>query len=167
MTRALKWTTQLAAYIAFAALVAYLSASPAYNYAAADLATIKLSLSHATERVEPCVQLTPEQVAELAPNMRRIEQCERERLPLIVELELDGALLARVAAPPAGLWGDGPASIYERIEVEPGEYTVIARLRDSGRDQGWDYTTSGHVRLQPGRYFTITFDAAAGGFIFR
>ena len=32
-------------------------------------ATIKLSLSHAADRVEPCVRLTPEQIAELAPRI--------------------------------------------------------------------------------------------------
>ena len=167
MNRVLRLAVQAVAYLAFVALVGYLSASPAYDYGSAESATIKLSLSHATERVKPCVQLTPEQIAELAPNMRRAEQCERERLPLIVELEIDGELIARVEAPPSGLWGDGPASIYERIEVEPGKHSVVARLRDSAREHGWDYKTEGNVELQPGRYFTVSFDAAAGGFEFR
>lgn len=167
MTNAARWTIQLVAYLAFAVLVGYLSASPAYDYAPADMATIKLSLSHATERVKPCIQLTPEQIAELAANMRRVEQCERERLPMIVELEIDGALVAQIEAPPSGLWGDGPASVYERIEVRPGEHTVVARMRDSNRDEGWDYIGSRQVKLEPGRYFTITFQAATGGFTFR
>ena len=167
MTSAMKWTIQVLAYGAFVALVGYLSASPAYDYSPAGLTTIKLSLSHATERVEPCVRLTPEEVARLAPNMRREEQCERERLPMIVELEIDGRQVVRLEAPPSGLWGDGPASVYERLAVEPGEHTITARLRDSGRDEGWDYTHTQQVTLQPGRNFTITFHAATGGFAFR
>jgi hypothetical protein len=167
MTNAARWTIQLLAYLTFAVLLGYLSASPAYDCASTDRATIKLSLSHATERAKPCVRLTPEQIAELAENMRRVEQCERERLPMIVELEIDGVLVARIEAPPSGLWGDGPASVYERIEVPPGEHTILARMRDSKRDEGWDYVDSRQVMLQPGRYFTITFQAATGGFAFR
>jgi hypothetical protein len=84
MAKVYKATLQALTYLGFVAVVAYLSASPAYDYANADMAAIKLSLSHPADRVEPCVQLTPEQIAELAPNMRRVEQCERERLPLTV-----------------------------------------------------------------------------------
>jgi hypothetical protein len=80
---------QAVTYSGFAAVVGYLSASPAYDYAAEEKATIKLSLSHAAKRVEPCVRLTPEEIAKLAPNMRRPEKCERERLPLTVELWRD------------------------------------------------------------------------------
>ena len=57
--------------------------------------------------------------------------------------------------------------MYERFEIEPGEHTVTARLRDTDRDQGWDYTYTENVRLEAGRYFTVTFRANAGGFEFR
>ena len=110
---------------------------------------------------------TPQQVAELPTNMRRTEQCERERLPLIVQLEIDGDLVAQIDAPPSGLWNDGPASVYERIEVEPGAHRIAVRLRDSARTDGWDYSHAEQVMLQPGRYFTIRFRADSGGFIFR
>lgn len=158
---------QVLAYTVFAAVVGYLSASPAYDYADAGQATIKLSLSHAARRVKPCVPLTPQQVAELAPNMRRTEECERQRLPLVVELEIDGAVMAHIVAPASGLWNDGPASVYRRFEVEPGAHTVTARLRDTNRSEGWDYSHTEDVSLAAGRYFTVTFRAETGGFSFR
>lgn len=167
MNNGLRIALQVITYAAFAVIVGYLSASPAYEYADASRATVKLSLSHAANRVKPCVRLTPAQIAELAPNMRRPETCERERLPLTVELEIDGEIVAIVEAPPSGLWDDGPASIYERFEVEPGEHTIAARLRDSDRSDGWDYTHTEDVTLVAGRYFTVTFRAATGGFRFR
>lgn len=167
MTNAIRLTLRAVSYLGLAAFIGYLSASPAYHYAAADMATIKLSLSHAADRVKPCVRLTPEQIAELAPNMRRAEKCERERLPLTVRLEIDGTLVAEIEAPPSGLWSDGPASVYERIEVEPGEHSITTRLRDTNRGDGWDYTHTEQVVLEPGRYFTITFRAETGGFRFR
>jgi hypothetical protein len=167
MASGLRILLQVVAYAAFAAVTGYLSASPAYDYADAGTATVKLSLSHAANRVEPCVRLTPEQIAALAPNMRRPEQCERERLPLTVELEIDGETVTRIVAAPSGLWNDGPASIYERFEVAPGPHRVAVRLRDSDRTDGWDYVHAEDVELEAGRYFTITFRAKVGGFSFR
>lgn len=167
MNNALRIVLQAVTYAAFAITVGYLSASPAYNYAEPGNATIKLSLSHASNRVKPCVRLTPQQIAELAPNMRRSEACERQRLPLTVELEIDSEIVANIEAPPSGLWNDGPASIYERFEVEPGMHAITARLRDSNRSDGWDYTHTEDATLVAGRYFTVTFRAETGGFSFR
>ncbi|MDH3848003.1 MAG: hypothetical protein OEV05_09440, partial [Gammaproteobacteria bacterium] len=62
---------------------------------------------------------------------------------------------------------DGPASVYERFEVAPGTHTIIARLRESDRPDGWDYVHSETVTLVAGRYFTVTFRAETGGFSFR
>jgi hypothetical protein len=167
MNNPLRIFLQAITYAAFAIIVGYLSASPAYDYADSGKATIKLSLSHAANRVKPCVRLTPEEIARLAANMRRSESCERQRLPLTVELEIDGETAANVRALPSGLWNDGPASIYERLEVEPGAHTITARLRDSDRSEGWDYTHTEDAMLVSGRYFTITFRAETGGFNFR
>ena len=128
------------------------------------MATIKLSLSHAGNRVKPCERLTPEEVAKLAPNMRQVEKCERERLPVVVELLLDGTKVVQVEAAPSGVWNDGPSSVYESFEWPPGTYELTARLRDSDRVEGWDFTATEQVELSAGRYFTITFKEDSGGF---
>ena len=154
-------------YAAFAVFVGYLSVAPAYQYADPEIAVIKLSLSHAAERVEACVKLTPQQINERAMKGEPINECERERLPLAVELDVDGATVLSLAAVPSGLWKDGPASVYERLAIDAGVHTITARLRDSARETGWDYAYSEEVSLAPGRYFTITFRAENGGFEFR
>lgn len=158
---------QVVLYVVFAVFVGYLSASPAYQYADSSKTTVKLSLSHAANRVKPCVKLTPDQINQRATNKQKIDSCERARLPVTVELEVDGEVRFRQVAPPTGLWDDGAASIYERFEIESGVHAVTARLRDSSRENGWDYTHSETVTLEPGRYFTVTFRAETGGFDFR
>jgi hypothetical protein len=158
---------QVLLYGAFAAIIGYLSIAPAYQYADAELAVIKLSLSHAADRVEECVKLTPQEINERATKGEPINECERERLPLAVELDVDGATVLSLAAIPSGLWKDGPASVYERLAIDAGAHTITARLRDSARETGWDYEYSEEVNLSPGRYFTITFRAENGGFEFR
>lgn len=167
MTGLLKLILQLLAYAAFALFIVWFATRPAYHYGDPDMAEIKLSLSHATQLVEPCVQLTQEQIAELAANMRRTESCERERLPLIIELDIDGEQVVALAAQPSGLWRDGPASVYERLRVAPGNHRIAVRLRDTARTEGWDYDKTEELVLRPGRYFTVTFKPETGGFLFR
>lgn len=164
---AIRYLVQGLLFVAFMGVIGYFSVQPRYVYAPADLAAIKLSLSHAAERLEPCVQLTVEQIAAMPANERRPAQCTRERLPLRVELDIDGELMLSVVAEPSGLWSDGPGSIYERFNVSPGEHTITVRLRDSAREDGWDYMHSEVVSLEPARYFTVTFKAETGGFNFR
>ncbi len=154
-------------YGVFALCVGYFSVAPTYHYADPGVATIKLSLSHAANRVEECVKLTPQQINERATKGLPLDECGRERLPVTVELEIDGARALLVTAAPSGLWNDGPASVYERLDVAPGTHTITVRLRDSARQQGWDYERSESVTLSPGRYFTISFRAETGGFGFR
>ena len=167
MRSALRFLLQGAAYLAMALILGHFATLPTYQYGNARQASVKVSLSHATKRVKACVQLTQEEIAALAANMRRTVSCERERLPLILELDIDGEAVLSLQAQPSGLWNDGPASIYERFEITPGEHTIAARLRDTARTDGWDYTSERTVELQPGRYFTITFKPETGGFNFR
>jgi len=164
---AMRYLLQFIMYAAFAVVVGYLSFWPRYQYASPELANVKLSLSHATERVVPCVTLSPEEVAKLAPNMRRTLSCERQRLPLILQLSVDGEIAFEDEVLPSGLWEDGPASIYERFDLAPGTHTITVQLRDTAREDGWDYTHSEDVTLVAGRYMTITFKAENGGFAFR
>ena len=158
---------QLIAYVAFAGLLGFFATMPKYRYTHPGMASVKVSLSHAADRVEPCVQLTAEEIAELAANMRRSETCQRQRLPLILELDIDDEPTLRLEAAASGLWGDGPASVYERFAVAPGTHRISVRMRDSGRRDGWDYARSDVVILEAGKYFTVTFKAENGGFKYR
>jgi hypothetical protein len=167
MSKAMKILLQVAMFSAFAVVIVTFSIFPKYHYASQDSAVIKLSLSHAAERINPCETRTVEEIAAMPAYERRPIKCERERLPLNVELEIDGAIVVSIEEPPSGFWSDGAASIYEKIELQPGVHHVTARLRDKGGDSGWDYSHSGVVELEAGRYFTVTFKAETGGFVFR
>ena len=167
MIRGARYVLQAIFYAAFAVFVAWFATEPAYQYANLSMASVKVSLSHAADRVQPCVQLTAEEIAELAANMRRTETCERERLPVVLEMDVDGERAFELVAPASGLWNDGPASIYERFDLTPGVHEISVRLRDTARTEGWDYERSEVVTLEAGRYFTVTFKAETGGFNFR
>jgi hypothetical protein len=66
---------------------------------------------------------------------------------------------------PTGLWNDGPSSALERFVVPQGRQELVVRLRDSGRQQGFDYERSISVDLSPQQNFVIEFRGGQG-FVF-
>jgi hypothetical protein len=158
--------TQGVVYLGLAAFIGYFSAAPVYTHVDPAQALIKLSFSHAGQPIRECRKMSAEELAALAPNMRRSLDCPRERLPLLIELELDGKLLYSGWHAPTGLWKDGPSTVYRRFIVAPGRYRLTARLRDSRRDDGFDYQHSAAIELDAQQNFVIDFRPNTGGFIF-
>jgi hypothetical protein len=99
--------------------------------------------------------------------MRKQTLCSRERLPVLVELELDGALLYRENLLPGGLAGDGQAQTYRRFEVPAGRHELALRLRDSDRAEGFDYDATETIELAPQQSLAIDFRHELGGFVLR
>jgi hypothetical protein len=166
MTRIVQWGGQIAVYGLFAALLGIFSDTPSYRYFPPEQALVKLSFAHGAARKGECRRLSPEELRKLAPNMRKPVVCPRERLPVHVELEMDGALLYSASLPPTGLSNDGPSQVYKRFAVSAGKHRLTARLRDSARESGFDYERETTVELAAGRSFAIDFRADMGGFVF-
>lgn len=166
MPRPLAYLGQVAVYGAIALVLGYFSTRPAYDHFPEDEAQIVLSFSHIGQRAAPCRKLTREEIAEIAANMRRTEVCGRERVPLYVELLLDGKPLFAAGVTPTGLSNDGAAQVHERFTVAPGRYELVARLRDSARAEGFDYERGVAVELAPGQSFVVDFRSEFGGFLF-
>lgn len=161
-----RYVGQAIAYAAFAALLAYFATMPAYNPIDPDAAMIRLSFIHVGQRKVECRKMSPDEIARLPPNMRLTLDCPRERLPVLVELELDGKLLSRHVLVASGLSRDRASSIYHKFVVPAGRHRVTARLRDSARTEGFDYTRSAEVELKPRQNFVVDFHAESGGFSF-
>jgi len=158
---------QVLAYGVFAIVLGYFSTSPAYTYHNPELALLMVSFSHAGQTKEECRRFTQEELAEMAPNMRRPLDCPRERVPLYLEITLDGDLVVNNFYSPTGLAKDGSASVYESIPVKTGKHQLVARLRDSRREDGFDYTDTVTVDLEPREVFVIDFRKELGGFILK
>ncbi len=158
---------QTFAFTLFAIGLGYFSNSPSYTYHDPEMALIMVSFSHASKRKEECRRFTSEEIEALAPNMRRPMDCPRERLPLYVEIIMDGNTLLSKSYNPTGLSRDGAASIYESIPVKPGEHQVIAKLRDSHRQDGFDYESNISFSLSAKELFVIDFRRDLGGFYFQ
>lgn len=166
MRQVMKIVFQLALYVPLMALIGYFSVSPNFTVVPEGAALLRLSIVHAAERKEPCRERTPEELAKLAPNMRAPLDCPRERSPLLVELELDGALVYRREVQPAGLKKDGAAAVYYRMNVPAGKHRIVARLKDRP-GEAFNYVRDATLELSPGASVVIDFAAPQGGFLIR
>jgi ferredoxin/coenzyme F420-reducing hydrogenase delta subunit len=162
---ALRFPARAGWYAAFATILGVFSVAPAHEPLAPDQAVVRLSFTHAARLRQPCRPLTPEELASLPVNMRRPRDCPRGRWPVVLELWVDGRPVHVGVHEPAGLWDDGASTVYRRFAVPAGEKTLMARLRDSGRSEGFDYERSFEVRLEPRASLVVDFDEAAGGFV--
>lgn len=167
LPRPARWTAQVLLYAGFAALLALFSAWPVYRHLPPGEAVVALSILHQGQRLHECRQLDAEELAKLPPTMRMPTDCPRERAPLLLELDIDGATVLRREAPPSGLSGDGTAALFERLRVPAGPHALAVRLRDSARSEGFDYSGTATVELAPAQVLVIDFDAQRGVITFR
>lgn len=164
MSRTARLIAGTIATTAIIAGVAALSAWPSHRTIPVGTGVLKLSFSHGGQR--NCRELTGAELAELPANMRRTEICDRRRLPIDVELDLDGETVYRASLPPSGIAGDGPSRVYRRFVLPAGDHDVAIRLRDTTRAEGFDYSAERRISLAPEQSFAIDFRPVAGGFIF-
>lgn len=165
MRRLLEFTAQLALLALFAAVIGYFSLFPRYQSFAPGAALVTLSFSHAGAPVADCRRLSPEELAALAPNMRKAEDCPRERVPVYVELAVDGRVAYTHAAPPSGLWNDGESHVYRKFIVPAGPHHLDVRLRDTARDTGFDFRKDVDLDLAAGSVTVVDFDSTRGQFV--
>lgn len=153
---------QAVLYGLFAVAIGVFSHWPVYPALAPDRAVVKVSFIHHGERAQPCRALTPGELAKLPPNMRAPMKCGRERVPVAIEVDVDGRSVFREVAQPSGLSRDGASSAYRRIELAAGEHRIAVRLRDVPGD-AFNHTREATVKLAPAQVLVIDFDAAKGG----
>ena len=166
MTKVVHTLLQAAFYVPLMLLIGYFSSAPVFVHLPADQALLRLSIAHAGERKQACRERSQEELAKLAPNMRAAEDCPRERFPLLVELEIDGRLLYRTEAIPAGTQRDGLATLYHRLPIAAGTHRIVVRMRD--RPQGeFNYVREATLTLAGGDSVLIDFNASRGGLEFR
>ena len=166
MIKLLRFAGQLLLYAPLMALLAYFSTQPRFTHLAADKALLRLSFTHAGERLHECKRRSAEELAKLPPNMRAAEDCPRERSAVSVELELDGERIYSAQIEPSGLRRDGASTAYRRLVVPSGRHRVVARLRDRP-GAAFNYESEKSIELAPGAALLIDFNAAHGGFVFR
>jgi hypothetical protein len=154
------WAGQALLYGLFAAAIGVFSVWPTYHPLPPDQALLKLSFGHVGKPVAECRKRDAAELARLPPNMRAPLDCPRERSPVAVELDVDGAPVLREVLPPSGLKRDGASSIYRRIALPAGTHRIAVRLKDDARAADFTHRHEATIRLEPAQIAVIDFDAA-------
>ncbi len=150
----------------FAGVVA-LSDWPPYDQTTKDSGVVMLSFVHGADRKGECRRLTPEEIAKLPANMRRVQDCPRGRRSIYVELDVDGRSAYRADLQPTGIAGDGPSRVYQRFVLPAGKHDVAVRMRDTARSDGFDHERRESVELSADQMLVIDYRPESGSFIFR
>lgn len=158
---------QLLSYAAFFALVALFSVAPELRLLDDNEAIVSLSFSHAANRVGECKRLSQEELMALPPNMRKPDECPRERHSLHVEFFVDNELAYETTLAPSGLWNDGKSTVYQRLRIPAGPHLLHIRMNDSGTQQGYDFDDSAMINLSSEQNLVVFFDASEQRFQFR
>jgi hypothetical protein len=154
-------------------MVGWLSVWPRFQLIEAGQAMISLSFSHAGQRIRECRKLTQQELNALPPNMRKPEDCPRERRPVQVVFRSNDTVLYAANRRPTGIWGDGAANVYRRLSVEAGTQRLFIGMNDSGAQNGdtlgeeFDYSAQQTVELAPGQHLVVEFDDLQKSFVFR
>ena len=167
MSGALRTAGQFVVILALFAGVAWLSNRPVFHQIPADTAVMMLTFVHGADRKGECRRLSPEEIAKLPPNMRRVQDCPRVRRSIYVELDVDGRNVYRADLAPTGIAGDGPSRVYQRFVLRSGKYDVAVRMRDTARAAGFDHERHDIVNFSPEQMLVIDYRAESGEFIFR
>lgn len=156
-----------ALYALFGGFIALFSGWPEFTALPPDHGQMTVSVTHLGKRLRPCEEIGAEELARLPPNMRAVTRCPRERAPLRLEIDIDGKAALSGTADATGLSRDGAASFYRRIPLKAGRHRIAVRLRDSPREQGFDYVLESVVSLRPAQIIVVDFDDATGQVVLR
>jgi len=163
----MKLFREILAWVAFSAVVGLLSVWPRFEVVETEKAIVTITFSHAARRVGECRQLTQEELNKLPPNMRKPSDCPRERFPVRIELRSGDSVLYQDVLLPSGIWSDGKANIYKRVEIDAGIHDLFVAMNDSGGDESFDYEDAAQMDITPGRNVVIRFDPESGQFTIR
>jgi len=158
----IRYLLQAINYSVFMGLIWYFATAPSVQLLAEDEAVITIAFAHAGEIREPCRKLSSEELAKLAPNMRKPEACPRERSAVTIETLLDGMPLYSASLPPAGLFGDGGVDVYYSKKIPAGEHQLTLKMNDSVRIKGFNHRLEQQIKIEPAQILLVDFDPRHG-----
>ncbi|MEO5340025.1 MAG: hypothetical protein H7837_05815 [Magnetococcus sp. MYC-9] len=157
---------QLAASFLFFGAIYFLSTAPTYHYLQPGQAEVKLAFQHTAQRQQECHNRSQEELMKLPPNMRRAQDCPRQRAPIYLELLLDGRFLATKTFVTPGLSHDMATFVYAKYALPAGRHTLTVRMRDSMRKEGFDFAGETVRNWEPGQSVVIGFRKETEQFTF-
>ena len=158
----LRYLLQAFNYTIFMALIWYFATSPSIRVIEEDEAMITVAFGHAGETREECRRLSQEELMKLPPNMRKADDCPRERSPIIIEARLDGKSIYSKTMLPPGIFNDGGVNIYYNSKVPAGKHTFEIKMDDSVRKEGFNHKLEQDITIDPQQILLVEFEPLTG-----
>lgn len=120
--------------------------------------------------VQDCRTLSEEELAALPLHMRRKEVCETHGVPYRLEVRVDGEMRLERVYKAAGIHGDRPITVDERIGMEAGSHDVSIRFSPAKADASGKlpvFTFEQSVALEEGRIRVARLEGLTGPFEIR
>jgi len=162
VNKPLRYLLQAINYSVFMGLVWYFASAPSVRLIGEDEAKITIAFAHAGQLREPCRMLSQEELNKLAPNMRKLDDCPRERSPVVIEAKLDGETIYSRSLPPPGLFGDGGVDVFYSAKIAAGDHHLSLKMNDSVRIEGFNHQFDQAVTIDPKRILLVSFNSKQG-----
>jgi len=160
--KALRYLLQAINYTIFMALIWYFSFQPAIRVIEDDEAIVTIAFAHAGDLRESCRKISQEELMKLPPNMRKPEECPRERSPVVIEALLDGKVIFNESMQPPGIFKDGSINIYYTSRIPAGKHHFEIKMDDSVRVEGFNHSVAQDVDIKPAQILLVEFDQLKG-----
>ena len=157
-----RYLLQVFNYTVFMGIIWYFATAPSFTVLDENQAVITMAFSHAGKLREACRRLSQEELNELAPNMRKLEDCPRERSPVVIEMKLDGEVLFDETLQPPGLYGDGGVDVYFSQKIPAGEHQFEISMDDSVRGEGIEHRYAQSVEVTASKILLVEFENDSG-----
>ena len=158
----LRYLLQAFNYTIFMALIWYFATAPSVRVIEDDEAMITVAFAHAGETREECRMLSQEELMKLPPNMRKLDDCPRERSPIVIEAMLDGNIIYSKTFLPPGIFNDGSVNIYYNSKVPAGKHKFEIKMDDSVRKEGFNHKFEQDVAIDPQQILLVEFTPLTG-----
>ncbi len=155
-----RWLVTAALVLGLGAVIVGLSETP-YPIVTHEKAELVVSFKHAGRVVEKTRNTVADQ-KDLLPHMRRARAMERIRLPVRLQVFIDGKKLVDRSYEPGGLFKDGQSIAIEKLVLDEGEHTVSIRLDDSADPNVWNWQETRTLTFEKNRRRVILFDKVHG-----
>ena len=157
-----RYSMQAVNYTIFMALIWYFSTAPSVRVIEEDESVITVAFAHAGATREECRKLSQEELQKLPPNMRKLDDCPRERSPIIIEAMLDGKVIFNKTMLPPGIYNDGSVNIYYNSKVPAGKHRFEIKMDDSVRKEGFDHKLEQDINIDPQQILLVEFEPLTG-----
>ena len=128
----MRLTAQIGFYACVGIFIGYLSVAPGYQYADGKSSVLKLVVRHSGFLLGECRVVSQQELMELAPNMRKPQDCPRGKAPMSVSLLVENEVFYDGTIKPSGIHSDGVLALYQQFNIPPGHVSVQLAI-ESGK----------------------------------